>query len=140
MLRVNARVSIPNKELTFTYGTSTGPGGQHVNRVSTKATLLFDVDASQTLSKMQKQRIHNRHATRINKLGVLRVSSSKYRSQRANKEAAKSRFLELLQEALKPTRTRRKTKVPRSSKLKRLDSKKKRGEIKRLRGKVQPDI
>jgi ribosome-associated protein len=89
---------------------------------------------------MQKQRIHNRHATRINKLGVLRVSSSKYRSQRANKEAAKSRFLELLQEALKPTRTRRKTKVPRSSKLKRLDSKKKRGEIKRLRGKVQPDI
>jgi ribosome-associated protein len=139
MLRVNERVSIPNKELTFTYGTSTGPGGQHVNRVSTKATLLFDVGESESLSKSMKQRIRSRYSTRINKLGVLRVSSSKHRSQRANKDAATKKFLELLKEALKTVRPRRKTKIPRSSKIKRIESKKKRGETKRLRGKVQPE-
>ncbi|MAI67113.1 MAG: aminoacyl-tRNA hydrolase [Phycisphaerae bacterium] len=139
MLFVSLSLSVPKSEVRFVYGTSSGPGGQHVNRVATKATLLFDVAQAQSLSVSQRRKITNALATRINKAGVLRVTSSKYRSQGANREAVIERFVELLCEAIKPIRKRKKSKVPRSSKKKRLQSKLQRGETKRLRGKVQPD-
>ncbi len=139
MVRINRKLTIPIREIRFTFGTSTGPGGQHVNRVATKATLLFDVNQSESLTNNQRNRIQEHLATRINKQGMLRVSSSKHRSQRANKEAATERFVELLQQTLAPVTRRRKTRIPRSSKKKRLASKKKRGEMKRLRGRVQPE-
>jgi ribosome-associated protein len=139
MLFVSLSLSVPKSEVRFVYGTSSGPGGQHVNRVATKATLLFDVAQAESLSVSQRRKITNALATRINKAGVLRVTSSKYRSQGANREAVIERFVELLCEAIKPIRKLKKSKVPRSSKKKRLQSKLQRGETKRLRGKVQPD-
>ena len=139
MLFVSLSLSVPKSEVRFVYGTSSGPGGQHVNRVATKATLLFDVAQAQSLSVSQRRKITNALATRINKAGVLRVTSSKYRSQGANREAVIERFVELLCVAIKPILKLKKSKVPRSSKKKRLQSKLQRGETKRLRGKVQPD-
>ncbi len=139
MLFITAYVSIPKRELRFVYGTSTGPGGQHVNKVATKATLLFDVLNSEVLSAKQKKLVLLKLATRINKVGILRVSSSKHRSQRANKEVVLDRFADVLREAIKPVPRRKKSNVPHSSKKKRLSSKKKRAETKRLRGKVEPD-
>jgi len=139
MIQIHQSLSIPLREIQFVYGTSSGPGGQHVNKVATKATLLFSVPCSSSLSKTQQNRISNKLSTRINKEGVLRVTSSKYRSQRANRDAVIARFAELMLEALKERKERKKTSVSRSQKQKRLDQKKKRGETKRLRARVQPN-
>ncbi len=102
MLFITAHISIPKRELQFVYGTSTGPGGQHVNRVATKATLLFDVLNSKVLSQKQQDLVLLKLATRINKAGILRVSSSKHRSQHANTVVALERFAVLLREEIKP--------------------------------------
>jgi ribosome-associated protein len=136
---VTSKLSIPAREITFVYGTSTGPGGQHVNRVATKATLLFDINRSNSLTPLQKQRIHEKLKTRVNKLGVLRVASSKFKSQKNNRQVSIDRFIELIRESIKPVRKRKATKVPYSSKQKRVKAKKNRGETKRLRSKVQPE-
>ncbi|MGY8756858.1 MAG: alternative ribosome rescue aminoacyl-tRNA hydrolase ArfB [Phycisphaerales bacterium] len=138
MIRITNTLSIPLREIRFVYGTSTGPGGQHVNRVATKATLLFDLNRATTLTNSHRRRLDIALATRINKEGVLRVSSSKYRSQKANRDAATERFVELLNIALTPAKKRKSTRVSRSQKKKRLEHKKKRSETKKLRGKVQP--
>jgi ribosome-associated protein len=138
MIRITNTLSIPLREIRFVYGTSTGPGGQHVNRVATKATLLFDLNRTTTLTNSHRRRLDIVFATRINKEGVLRVSSSKYRSQKANRDAATERFVELLNIALTPAKKRKSTRVSRSQKKKRLEHKKKRSETKKLRGKVQP--
>ena len=139
MIQIHQSLSIPLREIQFVYGTSSGPGGQHVNKVATKATLLFSVPCSSSLSKTQQNRISNKLSTRINKEGVLRVTSSKYRSQRANRDAVIARFAELMLEALKERKERKKTSVSRFQKQQRLDQKKKRGETKRLRARVQPN-
>ena len=136
---VTSKLSIPAREITFVYGTSTGPGGQHVNRVATKATLLFDINRSNSLTPLQKQRIHEKLKTRVNKLGVLRVTSSKFKSQKNNRQVSIDRFIELIRESIKPVRKRKATKVPYSSKQKRVKAKKNRGETKRLRSRVQPE-
>jgi ribosome-associated protein len=138
MIPIDASLSIPFRDIHFVYGTSSGPGGQHVNKVATKATLLFHVHHGSTLSQVQRDRLLKTLKTRINKEGVLRVSSSKHRSQRANREAAIERFCLLLREALKERKKRKKSLVSRSQKQRRLDQKKKRGERKKFRAKVEP--
>jgi len=126
---------IARGELQFAYSRSSGPGGQNVNRVETRVTLLFDVDASPGLTDSQKRRVHSRLATRINKDGVLRVVSQRFRTREANRRAAVERFEELLAEALRRVRPRRKTRVPKAVKRRRIESKRRRGEIKRSRSK-----
>ncbi|MBC8309036.1 MAG: aminoacyl-tRNA hydrolase [Planctomycetes bacterium] len=139
MIKVTKSLFISPRELKFIASTGSGPGGQHVNRVATKIVLLWDVDSSENVSTAQKNRIKQKLSTRINKAGVLRVTSSKHRSQKANKEATIARFALLLSEALATKKTRKKTKVSSSQREKRLESKKKRGVTKRLRARVQPD-
>ena len=139
MLFVPSKLSIPSREIKYVYGTSSGPGGQHVNKVATKATLLFNVLNSVSLSPIQKVRVMDKLKTRINKLGVLRVVSSKFKSQKKNREVVQDRFVNLISDSIKPVRKRKKSKVPFASKRKRLDSKKKRGETKRLRNSVQQE-
>ena len=124
---------IPVDDLRFTYSRSGGPGGQHVNRVETRVTLLFDVDASERLSDEQKRVVRRRLATRINKEGAMRVISQRHRSREANRRAAIERFDELLEEALRPRTPRRKTRVPAATRRRRLEDKRRRGELKRRR-------
>lgn len=124
---------IPDSELTFKTSRSSGPGGQNVNKVETRVTLLFDLDGSPSLTDEQKAEIHAAYPGRINKEGVLRVTSSKHRSQSANREAATERFHALIAKALAPRPTRRETRPPKKAKRKRLEEKRKRAEIKRLR-------
>ena len=83
--------------------------------------------------------MHERLPTRINKDGFLRVSSSKFRSQQANREAVIKRFSELVRESIRPVKKRIKSRVSKKQKLQRLNEKKKRGNQKRLRAKVQPE-
>ncbi len=128
-----ALAAIAEDELRFTYSRSSGPGGQNVNRVETRVTLLFDVFGSPSLTEGQKRRIASRLATRINKEGILRVVAQRHRTREANRRAAAERSEELLTGALRRKRPRRKTRVPRQARRRRLEGKRRRGELKRLR-------
>lgn len=125
---------IPEAELAFEYSRSSGPGGQNVNRVETRATLLFDIARSRSLDAEQKIRLGWRLATRINRDGILRVSSQRHRTREANRRAALERFAELLEQALARARPRVKTALSAGVKRRRLDQKRRRGETKRARG------
>ena len=111
---------------------SGGPGGQNVNKVETRVTIEADVDAL-PLDDAQKQRVRERLAGRINREGVLRVTSQAERSQVANRDRALARMEELLRDALEPEKPRRKTRPSRASKQARLEAKKRRSKTKRLR-------
>ncbi|HMA77374.1 MAG TPA: alternative ribosome rescue aminoacyl-tRNA hydrolase ArfB [Candidatus Krumholzibacteriaceae bacterium] len=138
MLKINRRLSIPESEITFRFSTSSKPGGQNVDRVNTKVTLLFDVAASRALSERQKARITKKLKGRINREGILRVSSQKHRSQSENRKAVLERLVSLLQNALKRSARRKKTRKPRAVKERRLKAKKRRGRLKKLRSSVDP--
>src|SRR5690348_5386979 len=133
MIHVMDGLVIPENELTFTASRSGGPGGQNVNKVSTKVTLTFDVAGSSALSEVQKRMILGKLATRINKEGILQIISQRTRSQELNRADALARFSELLSRALTPQAPRIKTRVSRAAKNKRVDEKKKRAVTKQGR-------
>lgn len=113
------------KELKFKAVRSSGAGGQHVNKVSTKIELFFDLNASKTISDKEKERLLLKLGHRLTKENILQLQCDESRSQHKNKELAIKRFLEMIQTALKIPKKRRKTKPSKSSIEKRLKSKKK---------------
>jgi ribosome-associated protein len=133
LIRILPGLSIPDEELTFTASRSGGPGGQNVNKVSSKVTLRFDVRASPSLSPEQKRRILSKLRTRVNSEGLLRVVSQRSRSQAINRDAAEVRFAELLRNALASPKLRRKTEVPAARLRSRLEAKRHHSEIKQGR-------
>ncbi|MBT3310632.1 MAG: aminoacyl-tRNA hydrolase [Desulfobacterales bacterium] len=138
MLKIKDGIVIGEEELSFTFSRSSKPGGQNVNKISSRVTLLFDVVNSPTLSAEHKKKIITRLKTRINKYGVMRVVAQIHRSQAANREVVIDRFIELLQESLKPVKSRKKTRVSFAAKKRRLNGKKHRGKLKKKRAK--PDV
>lgn len=126
-------LEIPDEELLFTTSRSSGPGGQNVNKVSTRVTLLFNVERSPSLSEEQRERIRRRLAGRINRDGVLRVTSQRYRTQAANREAVVARFAELITEALSQAPERVPTKVTAKATERRLEEKRRRSRVKQAR-------
>ena len=137
MIEIKEGISISGDELYFTASRSSGPGGQNVNKVSTRVTVLFNVANCESLPDEEKRQILKRLATRVNKEGVLRVVSQRFRTQKANREAATERLIELLKFALEKKPVRKKTKVPLRVKQQRLENKKKRGMLKRQRGALE---
>ncbi len=129
-IRITDFLSIPEKELIFTASRSSGPGGQNVNKVSTRITLWFDVLNSPSLSEEAKELIFQKLPTRINRSGVLWINVQQTRSQADNRELAKLRLGELLRQALQKPRLRKKTGVPRGVREQRIAEKKKRGQLK----------
>jgi ribosome-associated protein len=127
------RQRIGDQGITFTFTRSGGPGGQNVNKVSTRATLWFDLKECGVLTDVEKSRIRTQLAKRITKDGVVQVVSSRHRTQAANRAAAIDRLFELLADALRPRKTRRPTRIPKSAKVRRLKNKQTAGEKKRLR-------
>jgi len=136
MIEIKKNISICEDELVFKFSRSGGPGGQNVNKVNTRVTLFFDVASCESFSGLQKRRILKRLATRADKEGVIRVASQRYRTQKANRRVAIARLQELLTEALKTKRIRKKTKVPAWAKERRLEQKKQRGALKKQRAKL----
>ena len=134
-IRIMEQLSIPEDELEFSASRSGGPGGQNVNKVSTRVTLRFHVTHSPSLSQEQKRRILATLSSRVSKDGILRVVSQRTRSQAANREAAAERFAELLKEALTPVTARKKTRISLATKERRLADKARRGRLKRERSK-----
>jgi ribosome-associated protein len=115
-------------EIAFRFSRSSGPGGQHAQKSSTRAEALFDVEESAALTPAEKQRV-------LAKLGpVVRAAAQDERSQLRNRELATERVIEQLREATKIRRKRRATKPTAASKERRLEEKKRRSRTKRLRG------
>jgi ribosome-associated protein len=133
MVRITDDLTIPEDELGFDYARSSGPGGQNVNKVETKVTLRFDLRASASLNEEQKERIGEELGTRITKDGILRVTSQRHRTRKANQNATIERFAELLAAALEERAPRRPTRVPRKARQKRLEDKRRRSRTKQLR-------
>jgi len=125
-------------ELRFRFSRSGGPGGQNVNKLETRVELLFDVMNSPGLSDAQKRRIVTSLKNKIDSDGILRIVSNESRSQFTNREAAVERFIGILTKALEKKKKRVKTRVPKGAKERRLEGKKKRGKVKKLRGRVNP--
>jgi ribosome-associated protein len=141
MIEIGKTLSIPESEISFTVSRSSGPGGQHVNKVSTRVTLQFDLRNSLHLSDRQKRRLATRLASRINRDGVLKLHCQRHRSQAANREELIRRFAALLRDALTRRRKRIATRPTRSSVERRLTEKQRRGRIKqdRKRGEAQEE-
>jgi ribosome-associated protein len=126
-IRVTRSVVVPRSEIELRTSRSSGPGGQHAQKSETRVEALFDVDASSALSEAQKRRV-------VAKAGpVLRAIAQDERSQLRNKELATERVIESLREALRVPRRRVPTKPSAASRERRLEQKKRRSQVKRLR-------
>lgn len=123
-------------ELDFTASRSSGPGGQSVNKVNTKITLRFDIDNSHLLSEEEKEKLKKKLSNKISNDNILIVSAESERSQLRNKEEAISKFYQLLKDAFKQQKKRKKTKPTKASKEKRIKQKKIQAEKKKTRQKL----
>lgn len=132
------RERISRDSLDVSFVRSSGPGGQNVNKVSTKVILTFDVNSAGDLTDDERRTIFRRLAGRISAEGQLRVACSRFRTQSANRDAAVDRFYELLAAALVARRKRRKTVTPRSAIERRLRNKRSLADRKRER-RARPD-
>ena len=130
---ITASTSIPDTEVQFSTARSAGPGGQNVNKVNSRVILEFDLQLSAALTSYQKRRIAESLGRRINKQGILRLQAQRHRSQIANRAELIERFVGLLQKALQPMKHRVPTRVPIHVREKRLETKKQRTQIKRIR-------
>ncbi|MDA8761957.1 alternative ribosome rescue aminoacyl-tRNA hydrolase ArfB [Flavobacteriaceae bacterium] len=123
------------KELHFKAVRSSGAGGQHVNKVSSKVELYFDLASSEAFTEKAKQLLLKNLSNRINKEGVLKIYSSESRSQHTNKEKVVKRLFKIIEKGLIVPKKRRPTKMSRAQKIKRLDNKTKHATKKILRKK-----
>lgn len=126
-------------EVSYKASRSGGAGGQHVNKVSSKVELAFDVANSAVLNDEQKALVQQKLAAKINVDGILKVTEEGDRSQLVNKENVQKKFINLIKEALKKPKKRKPTKPSAAAKAARVESKKKRGEIKETRRKMDLD-
>jgi ribosome-associated protein len=126
-IRVTRSVVLPRSEIELRYSRSSGPGGQHAQKSETRAEASFDVESSSALSETQKRRV-------VAKVGpTIRAVAQDERSQARNRELATERVVEQLREALRIPRKRRPTKPTAQSRERRLESKRRRSQLKRLR-------
>lgn len=130
---------VPEHEIYFQASRSGGPGGQHVNRRATRVEACWNVRESPSLTEEERARILEKLASRIGKDGVLRVVAEDERSQYRNKELAKQRLRDLVVEALRVPKRRKKTRPPKSAAEKRLAEKSRRARLKQLRKPPKPD-
>ena len=121
------RLTIPLEEIDFRYSRSSGPGGQHAQKTETRVEAVFDVDASQTLSDSQKQRLQRKAGP------VIRAVAQDERSRMRNRELALERLAAAIRAGLRVERKRRPTKPTAAARERRLEGKKHRGRTKRLR-------
>jgi ribosome-associated protein len=136
-LVVNDRITIAEDELRERFIRASGPGGQNVNKVASAVELRFDVRNSRSLTELARAALL--FSGRLTKQGVLLIQAQRFRDQEKNRADARARLAALVDAASIPPKPRRKTKVPKASRKKRLDGKKRRAEVKQGRGRVRHD-
>lgn len=132
-LSITPSLSLDPAELTISFIRASGPGGQNVNKVSTAAQLRFGLDRSPSLPEPVKVRARRIAGSRLTTEGEIVITADRYRTQALNRDDAIARLLELLREAAIPPKPRRATRPTLASKTRRLESKSKRGGVKKLR-------
>jgi ribosome-associated protein len=132
-LQITPAVRVPLAELEYRATRSGGPGGQHVNTSSTRIEVVWDIATSPSLDDVQRARLLARLATRLDSAGRLRLVSSGSRSQLRNREAVTERLRDMVAAALAVPKPRKRTKPSRAAKARRLETKRRRSEIKRTR-------
>ncbi|MCX6038385.1 MAG: alternative ribosome rescue aminoacyl-tRNA hydrolase ArfB [Chloroflexi bacterium] len=133
MLQITPTLSIPGDELTCTFVRASGPGGQNVNKVATAVQLRFDVRNSPSLTEEVKARLVKLAGNKMTQDGVLVIEAKRYRAQEQNRSDAEQRLTALIQKALFKPKRRRPTRPTMASQMRRVDSKKRRGAVKRIR-------
>lgn len=139
MIRITPNLALGDDEIVERFVKASGPGGQHVNKTSSAVELRFDVRGSPSLPPDVKARLEAIAGGRLTLDGVLILFSQGSRSQEMNRQEVRERLAELIRRALHRPKVRRPTKPTYSSKLKRLDSKTRRGGVKAMRGKPADD-
>ena len=133
MLHITRTIKINENEITFSFIRSSGPGGQNVNKVATAAQLRFDVKNSSSLSEAVKKRLIRLGGSRITDDGVLTITAQRFRTQERNRIDGLERLTTLIRKAATPPKPRRKTRPPKKSIENRIQNKKYRSKIKKLR-------
>lgn len=138
-MRISGECHIADGEVTVRFISSRGPGGQNVNKLATRAVLLFDVAGSASLTDAQRARALTRLGARLSEAGVLQLRCDVHRTQSANRRAVIERFIGVMADALRVSRARRTTRPTGASRAERLKLKQRRSQVKRDRRRPPPE-
>jgi ribosome-associated protein len=134
MIRITDRIAIDESELSETFIRASGPGGQNVNKLATAVQLRFDVRRSPSLPDEVRARLERLAGKRLTRDGVLVITAQRHRTQERNREDARERLIGLIRQAAVRPVPRRKTRPTKAARERRIESKKRRSGIKKLRG------
>lgn len=138
MIHITRTITIDESEIQEYFVRASGPGGQNVNKVATTVQLRFDVANSRSLPEEVRTRLISLAGNRITEDGILIIDARRFRTQSRNREDAIARLVELIRNAAQRPKIRRKTRPTLTSKIRRLESKRRTAESKRVRGPVYP--
>lgn len=133
MIRITERIVLEDRELEESFIRASGPGGQNVNKVSSAVQLRFDARRSPSLPNDVSIRLQKMAGSKLTRDGVIVITANRHRSQDQNRDEARERLFEMIREAANPPPPRRATKPTRAAKKRRVDSKVKRGHVKKMR-------